>query len=142
DAATAEGALHDVTRAVRERADRDLLRLVDLLRGLLLDVLGRRLHLDDVRAELGCDLRRVGAHVDRSLALLAQRAAARVAPHHDRETGRLCFFGDLTQLHVHRVALVAARIDREADRGATETQRVVERTRDRGLGVRRAVARV
>src|SRR5262245_13102521 len=142
DAATAEGALHDVTRAIRERADRDLLRLVDFLRGLLLDLLGRRLDLDDVRAELSCDLGRVGADVDRGLALLAQRAAARIAPHDDRETGRLRLFGDRAQLHVHRVALVAARIDREADRGATEAQRVVDRTRDRGLRVRSAVQRV
>src|SRR5712671_2770415 len=60
DAAAAERTLHHVLHAVGQRGDRDLLRLVHLLRRLLLDVFGRRLDLDDVRAELGGDLRRGG----------------------------------------------------------------------------------
>ena len=45
-------------------ADLDALGLVDLARRVLLDEVRRRLDLDDVRAELGGDLRGVGAHVD------------------------------------------------------------------------------
>jgi hypothetical protein len=44
--------------------------VVDLARFVLLDVRRRRLDLDDVRAELRRDLRRVGDDVDRRLALL------------------------------------------------------------------------
>src|SRR5712671_4998024 len=112
DAAAAERTLHHVLHAVGQRGDRDLLRLVHLLRRLLLDVFGRRLDLDDVRAELGGDLRRIGADVDRGLALLRQAAAARVAPDDDREADRLGRLGQLPQLHVHLVAEAAARIDR------------------------------
>ena len=44
----------------------------------------RRLDLDDVRAELRGDLRRVGDDVDRRLAFLGDAGAARVGPDDDR----------------------------------------------------------
>ena len=47
--------------------------LVHLSRRVLLDVRGGELHLDDVGAELGGDLRGVGRDVDRRLALLRER---------------------------------------------------------------------
>ncbi|NCA13897.1 MAG: uracil-DNA glycosylase, partial [Proteobacteria bacterium] len=55
-----------------------LQRQVDAINPLVIVTLGR-LHLDDVRAELGGDLRRVGAHVHGLLALLAEACAARVS---------------------------------------------------------------
>src|SRR5262249_4675338 len=105
DAPPVERALHDVADALGERADRDALLLVDLLRRLLLDVRRRRLHLDDVRAQLAGDLGRVGDDVDRRLTLLRERRAARVRPHHDGEAFRLRLAREVADLLVHRVPL-------------------------------------
>jgi len=139
DAPPVEGALHHVAHALGQRADRDLVLLVDLLRGLELDVLGGRLHLDEVRAELRRDLRGVGHDVDRRLALLRDARAARVGPDHDREAHGLGFLGELADLLVHLVSHARGRVDGEADRGAAEAQRVAHAAGDRRARVVPAV---
>ena len=88
DALAVEGALDAVTHAVGERLDRHVVLLEDLLRLGLLDVRRRRLDLDDVRAELRGDLRRVRRHVDRRLAFLGETGAARIGPHDRRRCRR------------------------------------------------------
>src|SRR6266700_3243820 len=75
-----EGGLDDVTHALGERSEGDTLLLVDLLRRGLLEVRRGQLHLDDVGAELGGDVRGVRRDVDRGLALLGEPRAARVRP--------------------------------------------------------------
>src|SRR6184192_1449616 len=118
DAPPVEGALHHVAHALGQGGDRDALLLVDLLRRRLLDVRRRRLHLDDVRAQLAGDLRRVGDHVDRRLALLGDARAARVGPDDDRQALALGFLGEGADLTVHLVARRRGGIDGEADRAA------------------------
>src|SRR5438046_1493608 len=76
DPPPAEGTLHHVTDAVGERRQRHALLLVHLLRRGLLDVRARGLHLDDVRAQLGGDLRRIGDDIDRRLALFGYPRSA------------------------------------------------------------------
>ena len=85
-------------------SDRDFLGLVDLAGGIQLDVLGRRLDLDDVGTELAGDLRGIGDDVDSGLALLGDAGAAGVGPDDNRETGVLGLLGEGAQLHVHLVA--------------------------------------
>src|SRR6266536_5248082 len=82
DAPAREGRLHHVTHPVSESRTGHGGLFVGLLGLGLLDVVSRRLDLDDVRTELRGDLRGVGDHVDARLALLADRRAARVGPHH------------------------------------------------------------
>src|SRR5262249_10152764 len=101
DAPTIERALHDVLDALRDRADRDALLLVDLLRLGLLDVRGRHLDLDDVRAELRGAVCRVGDDVDRGLAFLRESRAARIGPDDDREAGLLRLDREAAELLVH-----------------------------------------
>src|SRR5207253_1757120 len=113
------------------RRDGDALLIVDLLGRRLLDVRRRQLHLDDVRAQLAGDLRRVGDDVDRGLALLGEPGAARVRPHHHREPLLLGLLAERADLLVHRVAQVRPRVDREADGGTAEPERVVDAARDR-----------
>src|SRR6185503_18025610 len=115
DSAPGEGALHDVTDALGERADGDLLLLVDLLRGRLLEVRGRRLHLHDVRAELAGDLRRVGDDVDRGLPLLRDPRAARIGPDDDGQALPLRLLGEAADLVEHLVPRRRGGVDREAD---------------------------
>jgi hypothetical protein len=57
--------------------DVDALRLVDLLGLGLLQVVGGKLHLDDMRAEQRRDMRGIGADVDGGLAVLGQIASPR-----------------------------------------------------------------
>ena len=143
DAPAVEGALHDVAHALGQRGDRDALLLVDLLRGFLLDVVGRRLHLDEVRAELRGDLRRVGAR-RRSRSRPPSRCrsrAGRTRPRPPRPT-RLRLLGELADLPVHLVARGRAGVDREADRRAAEAQRVADAARDRRARVGAAEERV
>ena len=78
DATAVEGGLHDVADARGRGRDVDILLLVDRLCRRQLEMRGRRLDLDDMRAELGGDLCGIGADVDRGLALTRQVAAARV----------------------------------------------------------------
>ena len=84
DASATETGVDDVLDALGQGADRDLLFLVDLLGRGLLEVIGRRLDLDDVGAELTRDLGGVGDDVDGGLAVLGQAAAPRVGPDHRR----------------------------------------------------------
>src|SRR3546814_12685378 len=83
----------------------------------------------------------VGADVDRRVAVLGQIAAARVGPEHDGEADRASLQGDLANLLDHLELVFGARIDREADRGTAEAQRVIDRGGDRlilgdGVGIR------
>jgi hypothetical protein len=142
DAAAVERAPDDVAHALGERADRDLLGLVHLLGGRDLEVRRRRLHLDDVRAELARDLRGVRAHVDGGLAVLRDAGAARVRPHDDRKTLPLRLFGEITDLPVHLVAERRGRVDREADRDAAEPERLVDAAREGRTRIGAAVERV
>src|SRR6266496_2637249 len=132
DAAAAERALHHVADAVGQRLDRDVVLLVDLLGLRVLDELLRRLDLDDVRPHLRRDLRGVGANVDGGLAFLRDAAAARIAPHDDREPGLLRLERELTELLELRVPGVGAGVDRVADRDAAEADRVLHGRRHGG----------
>src|SRR2546428_328648 len=131
DAPPVEGALHHVAHALGEGRDRDTLLLVDLLRRRLLDVRRRRLHLDDVRAQLAGNLRRVGDHVDRRLAFLGDARASRVGPDDHGEALALGLVGQLADLAVHLVARRRGGIDGEADRAATEAEGIVGAAGDR-----------
>src|SRR5207247_4743049 len=126
DAPTVEGALHDVAHALGECRDRDALLLVDLLGRRLLDVRRGRLHLDDVSTELGGDLGGIGDHIDRRLALLREHRTARVGPDNHREALPLGLQGQVAELLIHLVPERGARVDREADRDATESEGVVD----------------
>src|SRR5262249_35132363 len=135
-------ALHDVLHAVGQRRDRDLLALVHLLRRVLLDVVGRRLDLDHVRAELRGDLGRVGADVDRRLAGLAEALAARIAPDHHGEPVVLRPPGRAARPAYLPFAPPAAGENRKADAPAAEPQRVLDRPGDRRLRILAAEQRV
>ncbi len=121
--------------ALGRGADRDAGGFVDLLGRRLLDMGGGQLHLDDVRAELRGDLRRVADDVDGGLARLRQGRAAGVGPDHHGEPDALGLFGDRPNLAVHGVAVGGARIDREADGAGAEPQGVRHRAGDRLLGI-------
>src|SRR5271157_5373695 len=73
--------------ALCKRGNRDLLLLIHLLGVGKLDLSGRKLHFDDIRAELSGDLGGIGNHVDCRLSLPGEIAAARIGPDHDGETG-------------------------------------------------------
>ena len=109
----------------------DPLGLVDLLRFRLLDMIGRRLDLDDVGADQGGDLRRIRGDVDCRLALFRQVAAARIGPHHDHQADRLRLARELANFLDQLVLIFRAGINREADRRTAETQRVLDRGRHR-----------
>src|SRR5258707_9694114 len=70
DAAAVESGLHNMAIARGGAGYVDLLRLVNLLRGIELEMLGRRLDLDDMGAEEGRHVGGIGADVNRRLALL------------------------------------------------------------------------
>src|SRR3989475_283549 len=131
DAAPVEGGLHDVPHPIGQRLDRNLLRLVHLLRRRLLQVIGRQLHLDDVGAQLGRDLRRIGDDVERRLAFLTDLAAAGIGPDYERQAMPLGFFPDLAGLLVHVLAVRRPGIDGEPHRHTAEPQRVAHAARDR-----------
>src|SRR6266852_5546884 len=131
DAAPVEGGLHDVPDPLGQRLDRDLLGIVNLLRRRLFQMIGRQLHLDDVGAQLGSDLRRVGDDVERRLAFLADLAAAGIGPDYERQAMPFGFFPDLAGLLVHLLAVRRPGIDGEPHRHAAEPQRVAHAARDR-----------
>src|SRR5438034_1287520 len=93
DPAAVEGALDDVTHPFGGSLHRNLLFQVDLAGGLLLDVRGGKLDLDDVRPELGGDLGGIAGDVNGGLPLLAQTRAARVGPDHDDQPVALGLLG-------------------------------------------------
>src|SRR5438309_7151596 len=131
DAAPVEGGLHDVPDPICQRFDRDLLGFVHLLRRRLLQVIGRQLHLDDVGAQLGRYLRRIGDDVERRLAFLADLAAAGIGPDNERQAMPFGFFPDLAGLLVHALAVRRSGIDGEPHRHTAEPQRVAHAARDR-----------
>src|SRR3954471_24399278 len=65
DAPAVEAGLYDVAVARGGAADVDLLRLVDLLRGIELEMLGRGLDLDDMGPEQRRHVGGIGADIDR-----------------------------------------------------------------------------
>ena len=111
--------------------DVDLLRLIDLLGFALLQMVGRELHLDDMRAQQRRHMRRVSAHIDGQLAGLRQRFAARIGPDHGGDAVGFRLAAHLRDLLEQFDAGRGARIDREADRGAAEPQRVLDAGGDR-----------
>src|SRR5437867_6888280 len=135
DAARIEGRLHDVPDPFGQRLDRDLLGLVDLLRRRLLQVISRQLHLDDVGAQLGGDLRRIGDDVERRLAFLAHLAAARIGPDYERQAMPFGFFPYLAGLFVHDFAVRRPGVDGEPHRHAAKPQRVAHAAGERRDGV-------
>src|SRR6185312_8237038 len=120
DALAVECTLHAMLHAVAEGLRRDAVLLEDLLRLGLLDVVLRRLDLDDVRAELRRDLRRVTADVDRGLAVLGDAGAARVGPDDGWKSNRFGLQDELAESFVHLVARARAGINRVADGRAAE----------------------
>src|SRR5262249_26278326 len=88
DSPAVETTLHDVGHARGLRIERYAVGLVGLFGFGLLKMRARQLDLDDVGAELCRDLRRIGDHVERGLALLADARAARVRPYDYREAVR------------------------------------------------------
>ena len=71
DTPSIKDALYHMAYALRQCADRYMLRLVYLLRLLLFDMGSGEFYLDDVCSELGRDMRRVTANVDGGFALFA-----------------------------------------------------------------------
>ena len=120
-----------MTHALGERSEGDTLLLVDLLRRGLLEVRRGQLHLDDVGAELGGDVRGVRRDVDRGLALLGEPRAARVRPDDHGEPALLRLLGEGAELAVHRQPVLGAGIDREADPDAAEAHGILDAPRDR-----------
>src|SRR5438552_1836210 len=131
NAAPVKGGLHDVPDPIGQTLDRDLLRLVHLLRRRLLQVIGRQLHLDDVGAQLGGDLPCIGDDVERRLPFLADLASTGIGPDHKRQAVPFGFFPDLAGLLVHALAVRRPGIDGEPHRHAAEPQRVAHAARDR-----------
>ena len=128
DAPAGEARLHDMGDALGQRADLDLLLLIDLLRLGLLEMGRRRLHLDDMGAEQGGHMRGIGGDVDGGLALLRD-AAARIGPDDDGEAAILGLLGELADL-LHLVeGRIGAGIDGEADGRAAQPQRVAAPSR-------------
>src|SRR5579875_39560 len=78
DAASIEGALHHMVDALGQCRDGNFVLLIDLLRLRLLYMGGGQFHLDDVGAQLGCDLSCISYHIDSSFTLLANGAATRI----------------------------------------------------------------
>ena len=137
DAAPVERRLHHVPDPIRQRCDRNAFGLVDLARGVLLDVIGRRLYLDHVRAELRGDLRGIGHNVDRGFALPSKCPSRADTTRRPPRDPRLWLPRSISlDLLVHLVAQARARVDREADGRATEAQRIIYGTRNRRAGIR------
>ena len=134
DALAGERALHDVPDARRERRAVDVVLLVDGLGGSEVDHVGGRLDLDDVGAHQRRHVRRIADDVERGLAGLGHSTAARIGPDHRDQAVGLGLADDLAQLAHHLVAGVRARIDREADAGAAQMQRVLDRGGHRLIG--------
>src|SRR5581483_12303507 len=101
DSPSVERALDDVADPLRQRTDRDVPRLVDLARLVLLDVGRWQLDLDEMRAQLRGDVGRITADIYGRLALFAQPRTARIRPDHDDQPVPLRFLGSGPQLLVH-----------------------------------------
>src|SRR5690625_851003 len=143
EAPTGKRRLHHVGDASGKGRDIDALLFVDLAGFLLFDVVGRRLHLDDVRAEQRGHVSRISGHVDRRFALLREVAAPWIGPDDDGEAQGFRLLCHLPDFFNHREAIVGAWVDRETDGRATEAEGVPNATRKRlVLGRRVAVRRV
>ena len=144
DAAAVEGALHDVADALGERRDRDALPLVDLLRGVLLDVRGRRLHLDR-RARRAARRSARRRRRRRSPSRPPSRCPSRADTTTRRRRGPCASPPRRARGSAAYISLRArrGRVDREADRRAAEAQRVVDAAGDRRgrIGCRRRASR-
>jgi hypothetical protein len=140
DALAVKRGLNDVAHPLGKRAARNV--VVELARFVLLDVRRRRLDLHDVRAELASDVRGVRADIERGLAVLRELAAARVRPDHGGQAHVARLGDQVTDLLVHVVAEAGARINREADRGAAEAQRIFHAAGHRRVRLRGAAERV
>ena len=105
DPPTRKGALDHMGDAFGQAGDVYVLLFVDLARGLLLNFRCGRLDLDDVGAQLCCDLRRVGDDIDGCFALARKFCATRIAPQDHSQTTRLGVFGNFLEFGVHLVAV-------------------------------------
>src|SRR5439155_27183228 len=124
DAPSVERGLHHVPHPIGQRRHGDRVFLVSFPRLLLFDVLGWKLHLEDVGAELGGDVGGVGDDVDAGLARLAYAGPARIAPDHYGEAESLGFLRHRPDLLVHSLGVGGPRVDREPDRAAAKAERV------------------
>src|SRR5215470_9841932 len=130
DTSLVEGGLHDVADTLGQGGDGHRRLLVGLLGLPMLDVLGRRLDLDDVRSQLGADLGRVGDHIDARLPRLADGRTPRVRPDHGGKAVSLALRDHLAALLVHGLGVGGAGIDGEAGGHAAQPERVLHRARD------------
>ena len=129
--AAGEGRLHDVGDPFLQRLPVHAGGAVGLGGGGLLQVSGRRLDLDDVGAGECGHVRGVGHHVERGLALLRERAAARIGPDDHSKPVRLRLRRQLADLLDHLVLMIGGGIDGETDRRTAEPERVADRPRHR-----------
>src|ERR1700731_5425759 len=125
DAAAGEGTINDVTDSLRGGSDRNAPLVVYFAGCILLDMRRRQLHLDDVRPELSRDLNGITDNVDRCFAILAETRPARIRPDDDREPVAFCVLGISAKLFVHLELVRRSRVDREANRAAAQTKRVL-----------------
>src|ERR1700730_18413414 len=119
DAAAGEGSINDVTDSLRGGRDWNAPLVVHLAGRFLLDMRRR------VRPELSRDLNGITDNVDRCFAILPQTRPARIRPDDDREPVAFCVLGISAKLFVHFELVRRSRVDREANRAAAQTKRVL-----------------
>src|SRR5215469_16363228 len=90
---------------------RNMSSIISLFCFRLFDMRSGQLHLYNVSTELSRNLRRIGNHIERSLAILTDSRATRIRPDHDSQAVRLCFLRNLSELLVHLLAVCRAWID-------------------------------
>ncbi|EAU63618.1 hypothetical protein STIAU_6444 [Stigmatella aurantiaca DW4/3-1] len=134
DALAVEGRAHHLAHAIGQRLGGDAGLLEGLLGLGLLDEVRGGLHLDDVGAELGADVRGVGNHVNARLALLGD-GAARVGPEHGGQAVGLGLGDDVAQVLVLLIARPGAGVDGVAHGGAAQPHGVLHGGRHGGDGV-------
>src|ERR1700677_200823 len=125
DAAAVEGALDNMLDAFGEGGEGDFFLFVNFARGLLLELVGRQLDFDDVRAQFGGNVGGVAANVEGGFAGFAQGGAPGVGPDDD---GQAVLFGlgdGFAQLLVHGDGFGGAGINGKPNGGATEAQGVL-----------------
>ncbi len=98
-------------------------------------MVGGEFHLDDVRAELGSNLRGVTAYIDGSLARCAQAGAPRIGPDDYREAVALRFLCDGADSFIHFEPMCGAGINREPDRRAAEPECILDAAGDGLVGI-------
>ena len=101
----------------------------------------RQLDLDDVRASQRRHVRRIGTDIERQFAGLGNVAAARVRPDDRSDADRLGFGRKFADFLNQVENPVRTRVDGEANRRATEPQRIIDRAGDGLVDARRPAVR-